>query len=516
MASMEITQLIERCRQGDTTALGELYQTYAKQMKGVCRRYRLDEQSVNDVLHDSFVIIYTSLDKLRDNSKAQAWMMSITRNVASKYKDYQKSHRTVSLDGLGSNNLLDEDTLEKEFTGLSLAELTVLINKLPEGYGKIFRLAVFEGLSHKEIAAMLNIKPHSSSSQLARAKSMLRTMIQKSWPVLLLLIIPIAFHFLKNDNPIVDEEIPVATEQEETKNAEPTEQPQESMIVHQPTQDRIVSPTKKKPTVDNIIEPVISDTLTDVIAQETITVDTLHDNQLRDTVQLSPKMETPYYDFADIFPDKSVISSDKTKTHKWSLGVAYTGRLTEQTILEGKLDEADARQGFASSDIIIHNETKPISLALSVRYKQSRRFAVESGISYIRRVYELKRVTFKYMSYRPSQTIHYVGVPVKGICNMATGRKWSFYGNLGMTMGIPVHSQIYIEGATRHIAETINMDNISTPWMWMVNTGFGVQYNLTRNVGIYTEPSVQYTIPTHSNIKHPFSVSLPLGIKFIW
>ena len=154
MASMEIIQLIERCRQGDTTALGELYQTYAKQMKGVCRRYRLDEQSVNDVLHDSFVIIYTSLDKLRDNSKAQAWMMSITRNVASKYKDYQKSHRTVSLDGLGSNNLLDEDTLEKEFTGLSLAELTVLINKLPEGYGKIFRLAVFEGLSHKEIAAM--------------------------------------------------------------------------------------------------------------------------------------------------------------------------------------------------------------------------------------------------------------------------------------------------------------------------------------------------------------------------
>ena len=522
MASMEIIQLIERCRQGDTTALGELYQTYAKQMKGVCRRYRLDEQSVNDVLHDSFVIIYTSLDKLRDNSKAQAWMMSITRNVASKYKDYQKSHRTVSLDGLGSNNLLDEDTLEKEFTGLSLAELTALINKLPEGYGKIFRLAVFEGLSHKEIAAMLNIKPHSSSSQLARAKSMLRTMIQKSWPVLLLLIIPIAFHFLKNDNPIVDEEMPVATEQEETKNAEPTEQTQEPMIVHQPTQDRIVSPRKTKPMVDKIIEPVISDTLTDV-AQETITVDTLHDNQLRDTVQFSPKMETPYYDLADIFPDKSVISGDKTKTHKWSLGVAYVGSFNEQTItgMSYGVEDADFSEPLPHKedyveDEILHNDTKPISLALMVRYKQSKRFALESGVSYIRRISEFKTTTNVNFLYTQSQTIHYLGIPVKGIYNMATGKRWSLYGNLGMTMGVPIHSQTYIVNIRRSKAKNLTVTNRPATWLWLPSAGLGIQYNITRNIGLYTEPIVQYHIPTRYSIKHPFSVSLPLGIKFIW
>ena len=89
MFTMEITRLIERCRQGDADALGELYKAYAQKMRGVCRRYISDEQAISDVLHDAFVIIFTSFDKLCDDRKAEAWMMSITRNVASKYKDNQ-------------------------------------------------------------------------------------------------------------------------------------------------------------------------------------------------------------------------------------------------------------------------------------------------------------------------------------------------------------------------------------------------------------------------------------------
>ena len=72
MLTMEITQLIERCRQGDEDALGELYKAYAQRMRGVCRRYISDEQTVEDVLHDAFVIIFTSFDRLRDVRRAEA------------------------------------------------------------------------------------------------------------------------------------------------------------------------------------------------------------------------------------------------------------------------------------------------------------------------------------------------------------------------------------------------------------------------------------------------------------
>ena len=94
---MEITRLIERCRQGDADALGELYKAYAQRMRGVCRRYISDEQAVDDVLHDAFVIIFTSFDRLRDARKAEAWMMAITRNVASKYKDHLEALPTVPI-----------------------------------------------------------------------------------------------------------------------------------------------------------------------------------------------------------------------------------------------------------------------------------------------------------------------------------------------------------------------------------------------------------------------------------
>ena len=95
MLTMEITRLIEQCRQGDADALGELYKAYAQQMRGVCRRYINDEQTVDDVLHDAFVIIFTSFDRLRDERRAEAWMTAITRNVASKCKERQAAVTTV-------------------------------------------------------------------------------------------------------------------------------------------------------------------------------------------------------------------------------------------------------------------------------------------------------------------------------------------------------------------------------------------------------------------------------------
>ena len=54
-----------------------------------------------------------------------------------------------------------------------------LIRDLPDGYRTVFNLYVIEQKSHKEIAAMLNIKESSSASQLHRAKAMLAARIRQ-------------------------------------------------------------------------------------------------------------------------------------------------------------------------------------------------------------------------------------------------------------------------------------------------------------------------------------------------
>ena len=229
MLTMEITRLIERCREGDADALGELYKAYAQQMRGVCRRYISDEQTVEDVLHDAFVIIFTSFDRLRDEQKAEAWMMSITRNVASK----------------------------QGVRGVPLSEVMRMIDRLPEGYGQVFRLSVFEGLSHKEIADMLGIEPHSSSSQLARAKKMLRKMMQQYWvAMLILLLLPLTFFLFRQEETAVKDKKAVAEKQNDIQNISskesPTEQPQEPVIVQLPM---------------NRTSIIAADTLPSVIAQ---------------------------------------------------------------------------------------------------------------------------------------------------------------------------------------------------------------------------------------------------------
>ena len=267
MFSMETTRLIERCRQGDADALGELYKAYAQRMRGICRRYISDEHTVDDVLHDAFVIIFTSFDRLNDPSKAESWMMSITRNIASKYKDHLDSLPFVPLEEANSLVAPDNGT---NVRGVPLEDVLRMVEQLPEGYGQVFRLSVFDGLSHKEIANMLGIEPHSSSSQLARAKKMLRKSLAQYWMLWLLpLLLPMAFYLYKSNNRTETRQ-PIATKHDnqhaikkQTSPIEPggsiTPTPQIAIVpIHRQTTDSAIQ-------VDTLLHSIERDEHTDTM-----------------------------------------------------------------------------------------------------------------------------------------------------------------------------------------------------------------------------------------------------------
>ena len=69
--------------------------------------------------------------------------------------------------------------------------------------------------------------------------------------------------------------------------------------------------------------------------------------------------------------------------------------------------------------------------------------------------------------------------------------------------------------------EATDKTSIRAPWQFSTTFGLGLQYHLTPTIGLFAEPSLQYYIPTKSDIEtyrteHPFSFSLPLGITFTW
>jgi RNA polymerase sigma factor, sigma-70 family len=73
------------------------------------------------------------------------------------------------------------DTVEDEPDAEDIPSevLQEMICRLPAGYRAVFNLYVFEKKSHKEIAAMLNIKESTSASQLHRAKAVLVKEVQR-------------------------------------------------------------------------------------------------------------------------------------------------------------------------------------------------------------------------------------------------------------------------------------------------------------------------------------------------
>ena len=570
MFTMEITRLIERCRQGDADALGELYKAYAQRMKGVCRRYVSDEQAVEDVLHDAFVIIFTSFDRLRDNRKAESWMMSITRNVASKYKDHLKSLSFVPLEEAESLVAPNEETTVK---GVPLEEVLKLIDKLPEGYGKVFRLSVFEGLSHKEIADILDIEPHSSSSQLARAKKMLRKMMQQYWVAgLLLLLVSVTFFLLRKGDTAVKDEKPVVAKQKETpkesSKESSTDQPQEPVIVHLPVhRTTVIATDTLQSVIAQAVDSVTSDTLSNIIAQEQIIPDTI----ATDTTETKRKAEIPHYDMAELFPEEPTVNTNSEK--KWSLELAYAGQFDEQNhynqpfsykptpsaaqslpgpspspIIPSSIDNwTDYAVYLANNPDAVSEKTRsvimrialnnanrpgedkilrtshhqmPATWSLALKYRLNRRFGLESGLSYSRLTSDFE-MGADGNSIREQQTIHYLGIPMKGVYNMYSGKRWGIYGSVGVITEIPVRSTLHSDFFVNGKYEASDKTTIRAPWQLSTTLGLGLQFHLTPNVGFFVEPSLQHYIPMKTDIEtyrteHPFTFSLPLGIRFTW
>jgi len=568
MLTMEIARLIERCRQGDADALGELYKAYAQRMRGVCRRYINDEQAVNDVLHDAFIIIFTSFDRLRDASKAEGWMMSITRNVASKYKDHLDRRPFVPLKEAESLAAHDEKTSVR---GVPLEDVLRMVERLPEGYGQVFRLSVFEGMSHKEIATMMGIEAHSSSSQLARAKKILRKMMQQYWAaVLLLLLMPLTFFLLRKGDTAV-EEIPAIAKQKDTPeqkthtNELSLEQAQEPIIVHIPVHHTPIDTLQ--PVIVQAIDSITSDTMSNTMAQE----QTIQDTIAKDTTETLRKLELPNYDIADLFVETP--SGRSSNEQKWSIELAYAGLLSElsrynqpytylpapsatqslpgpgpspvvPTSIDNWSDYAlylaihpdavsektrsiirrialnNANQPGNDKILRTSHHLMPITWSLALKYKFDDRWGIETGLGYSRLTSDFEMGADGNII-SEQQTIHYIGIPVKGIYHIYNKKMWSLYGSLGLKMEIPVSSTLRSDYFINGQYETTDKTTLRAPWQWSVGTGLGLQYHLTPNIGLFAEPSLQYYIPMQTDIEtyrteHPFTFSLPLGIRFTW
>lgn len=171
-------ELASKCKLADNQARKELYELYGGSLMAICLRYIGDREAAEDVLHDGFVRIFQSIGQFtyQGVGSLKAWLSRVMVNEALGYlrKRNQLAQQEVLMEQLPDTKEDDDGVGD-----IPQAELMKMIAELPDGYRTVFNLYVFEDKSHKEIAQLLGITEHTSSSQFYRAKTLLAKKINE-------------------------------------------------------------------------------------------------------------------------------------------------------------------------------------------------------------------------------------------------------------------------------------------------------------------------------------------------
>ncbi len=168
--------LLESIKQGNTAAMKVLYDRYVEYLSAVCARYIPNEDDRRDILQESFIKIFTSIDRfeLRDGSSFKAWLVRITVNESLRFLKKNAEYRNMECD-----ETIPDTLDEPEIEHIPDDVINNMILSLAPGYRMVFNLYVYEEKIHKEISEILKIGVSSSASQFLRAKAQLAKMIKE-------------------------------------------------------------------------------------------------------------------------------------------------------------------------------------------------------------------------------------------------------------------------------------------------------------------------------------------------
>ena len=541
---MQTDTIVERAKAKDPKALNEIYAMYYPKMVGVCMKIaKEDEDTVHDLVHDAFVLAFASLGNLRNNERFGEWLTTIVRNVALKHISQKDKIHFVPLSDVAPNDASLLDFSSQADSAINYGDILYAISQLPEGYSKVIRLSLIEGFSHKEIASMLGIEAHSSSSQLSRAKVLLKQILgYKHLAIILVLLISIPLYFFlpRRDDPNVCEIRPNKKKTESIPHIRISEEHNEVVASDNEQTDTIVIPSLHDIQYIENGQKMISETKEDSVQTE-----------LRDSVI------TPIDSSERLFVEGTHIKNNKWKIlAAGSLGPALAQN-AYKLLQTGSIGDIDSEvptfpenintwedysrylhitqhdntpaDTLALIDIADHNtgditekeeHDKPVTFGISVSKTLTDRWFIETGIQYS---LLNSRFTMGENGYSivKKQKAHYLGVPLKLTYRLVDYKRLSAYSSAGVTMHIPVYGKWNNSYIVDWQSAYSDSRHFTPPFQWQTNLSVGVQYKFTPNVSIFIEPTFNWFIPSGSEThtiwtEHPVMFTSPFGIRFTW
>lgn len=173
MIKGDLIEILKKCRKYDSKAQKQLYESFYRFGLSICVRYVADLEVAQELLNDSYLKVFTSIEKYNQDMIFVTWFKRIIVNTCIDYlRNSNRNLPTVDLE-----EALDLGVEMDVFGKFSIEEMAQLIQQLPPTYRTVFNLYVIEGYEHKEIASLLGIEVKTSTSNLTRARKKLQELI---------------------------------------------------------------------------------------------------------------------------------------------------------------------------------------------------------------------------------------------------------------------------------------------------------------------------------------------------
>lgn len=170
-------QTLNKLKNSNRATQKAVYYDHCDRLMAIALRYCGSVPDAEEVIQDTFVKVF---EKINDFDSArgsfEGWTAKIAINFALMALRKKKQMVFYEEDLHAALSVVPNQAIQK----IEEEEVEQIIDSLNEKYAVIFKLKAIEGMSHEEIAQLLNIKKEASRTIFSRAKKQLRTIFNEA------------------------------------------------------------------------------------------------------------------------------------------------------------------------------------------------------------------------------------------------------------------------------------------------------------------------------------------------